>query len=460
MSSSPASSPSSPSAGGRPSEAHPTKGAVVAWASWDWGSAAFNAVITTFVFSVYLTSSGFGDPDHASWALGIGMTVAGFLIALLAPITGQRADRAGRPSLWLGINTGMVVLVSALMFTVRPDPAFLWWGIALLGLGNVFFEFAMVNYNGMLHRVSTPATIGRISGFGWGAGYIGGIVLLLIVFVGFIDPDIGWFGVTSAEGMDVRVTMLIAAAWFGVFALPVLVAVRDDRSRRDRPVRRLGLLGSYKALFRTVVGLAREHPHMLFFLIASAVFRDGLAGVFAFGGVIAQGTFGFTPGEVIIFGIAANVVAGIATIAFGILDDRLGPKTLIIGSLVAMVCAGVGIFLFHDRGATLFWVLGLALCIFVGPAQSASRSLLARLIPAGREGEIFGLYATTGRAVSFMAPGMFALFIAIGARVETDGAQHWGILGIVLVLFVGLLLLLPVRPPHRQTRATDLPAPR
>ncbi len=449
--------------------AHPPKGRVAAWAAWDWGSAAFNAVITTFVFTVYLTSSGFGDPAETSSALGLGTGLAGVVIALLAPIIGQRADRAGRPTLWLGVNTAIVVVLSALMFTVRPDPSFLWWGIGLLAVGHVFFEFASVNYNGMLPRVSTPATIGRVSGLGWGAGYLGGIVLLLILYFGFIAPEVGWFGVTHTDGLNVRVAVLLSAIWFAIFAIPVMVAVPDRaRSARSRSGdseggetegdapsrRRMGIIDSYRALFGTVKGLAREHPHMLFFLLASAVFRDGLAGVFTFGGVLAHGSFGFTAGNVIVFGIAANVVAGLATMAFGVLDDRIGPKALIVGSLIAMVLAGLGIFLFHDGGPTVFWILGLMLCVFVGPAQSASRSLLARLIPAGREGEIFGLYATTGRAVSFLAPTMFAAFIGLGSRVSTGGSQHWGILGIILVLFIGLLLLLPVRPPARRP-ATD-----
>lgn len=440
------STPAAPASGHeRPTAAAPPVRRVVAWAAWDWGSAAFNAVITTFVFTVYLTSSGFGDPAETSSKLGLGTGLAGVAIALLAPVIGQRADRAGRPTLWLGVNTAIVVALSALMFTVRPHPEFLWWGIGLVAVGHVFFEFASVNYNAMLPRVSTPATVGRVSGLGWGAGYLGGIVLLLVLFVGFISPEVGWFGVTHAEGLNIRVAILVAAAWFGLFAVPVLFALPDRPAAREDPRPRLGFLASYRALFGTVRGLAREHPHTLFFLLASAVFRDGLAGVFTFGGVIAQGTFGFSPSQVIVFGIAANVVAGLATMAFGVLDDRLGPKTLIVGSLVAMVLAGIGIFAFHDQGTRMFWILGLLLCVFVGPAQSASRSFLARLIPPGREGEIFGLYATTGRAVSFLAPMMFGAAIALGTRVTGGPAQYWGILGIVLVLLLGLLLLLPVR---------------
>ncbi|WP_226913626.1 MFS transporter [Gephyromycinifex aptenodytis] len=424
---------------------HTGRKSVVAWALWDWGSAAFNAVITTFVFTVYLTSKSFGETDASTAALGTGMAVAGLAVALFAPVTGQRADRAGRSAWWLGMNTLIVVVLSALMFTVKPDPSLLWWGVGLVAAGNVFFEFASVNYNAMLHRVSTPETVGRVSGLGWGAGYLGGIVLLLILFVGFIQPEVGWFGVSTEQGLNVRVSMLVAAAWFALFALPVLLTVRDEPREHAPREKGLGLIGSYVALWGTVRGLAREHPHTLFFLLASAVFRDGLAGVFTFGAVIAAGTFGFSASSVIVFGIAANVVAGIATIAFGVLDDRVGPKWVIVGSLVLMVLAGFGIFVLHDQGARIFWILGLVLCIFVGPAQSASRSLLARVIPEGREGEIFGLYATTGRAVSFLSPAMVTLSISIGSRVETGNAQHWGILGISLVLLLGLVLLLPVK---------------
>ena len=146
---------------------------VYAWGLWDWGSAAFNAVITTFVFSVYITSDDFGS--GASSKLGWALAGAGVLVALFAPLTGQRADRSGRRTLWLGVNTALVVAVSASMFFVQPDEDYLWLGLLLLASGNVFFEFASVNYNAMLAEVSTPATVGRVSGLGWGLGYLGGI---------------------------------------------------------------------------------------------------------------------------------------------------------------------------------------------------------------------------------------------------------------------------------------------
>lgn len=429
---------------------------MLAWSLWDCGSAAFNAVITTFVFTVYLTTEEFFGP-RADQQLGWVLAAAGFAIAVLAPVAGLRADRSGRRTYWLAVNTAAVVVISAALFFVAPDPDYLWLGLLLLACGHVFFELAEVNYHAMLTTVATPRNIGRVSGFGWGLGYIGGIVLLLIVYFGLINPDVGVFGITGENGMDVRVTMLICAGWTLLFSLPVIFTVRDDVSARQRQAR-LGVLGSYKLLGTAIRDVWRRDHHLVYFLGASAVFRDGLAGVFTFGGIIALGTFGFTAAEVIMFGVVANLVAGLATVAFGAVDDRIGPKKVIVGCLSAMIAAGIAIFVLHDAGKTAFWVLGLLLCVFVGPVQSASRTLLARTIPRGREGEIFGLYATTGRAVSFLAPAAFSTAIALGAGLtgaaDDDRVQQWGVLGIVAVLLVGLLLVIPVN-----ARSHPAPAP-
>ena len=421
-----------------------TKGRILAWSLWDWGSAAFNAVVTTFVFTVYITGSSFGDENVISAQLGWALAIAGFLIAVLAPITGQRSDTSGRRKFWLGVNTFIVVALTASMFFVEASPSFLLLGLFLVAAGNVFFEFAAVNYNAMLAQVSTPRSIGKVSGFGWGMGYIGGIALLLIVYFGLINPEVGMFGVTSENGLAVRVSMLISAIWFGLFALPVLFAVPEYRAPNAVRRERVGFFQSYVVLAHDIARLWKTSRQTVYFLIASAVFRDGLAGVFTFGGVLAASVFGFSAGEVIIFAIAANVVAGIATIGVGAFDDRLGAKPVIVTALIGLVVCGLIVFLLHDGGQMVFWTAGLALTLFVGPAQSASRTFLARLIPAGREGEVFGLYATTGRAVSFLAPTAFALSVTI------FGATYWGILGIILVLLVGLLLLLPVKAKQEQ----------
>ncbi|MCC3272436.1 MFS transporter [Arthrobacter zhangbolii] len=422
---------------------------VLAWASWDWGSAAFNAVMTTFVFTVYLTSSSFGDTDENSAVLGAALAIAGVAVALFAPVTGQRSDAGGRRRKWLTINTLLTCALMAGCWFVLPSPNYLILGVTLIALANLFFEFAGVNYNAMLRQISTPASVGRISGLGWAMGYVGGIAALALVLVGFVQPDVGWFGVTSEDGLNLRSVALFSAVWFLLFALPLMFAVPEVP--RQEAVARLGIIASYKLLFKRIRSLLKSSPHTIYFLLASAVFRDGLAAVFTFGGVIAAGTFGWELSEVIMFAIFGNVVAAVGSVIGGFLDDRAGPKAVIVGSLIGLILAGTAVVVLGPgdqdmlglqwTGDTTFWIFGLLLCLFVGPAQSASRAFLARLAPEGEEGELFGLYATTGRAVSFLAPTLFSACIVI------FGAQRYGIIGIIAVLLAGLLVLLPVRSP-------------
>ncbi len=438
---------------------------VLSWALWDWGTSAFSVLITTFVFARYIVSSYFIDPtivdayeaaggegvatgtalenfqaaeaNLTSW-VGWAMAIGGVAVALIAPIVGQRTDAGGKRKLWLGINTGIVIAATTAMFFVEGTPSFFVLGIVLLTIGNVFYEMANVNYNAMLLQVSTSKNIGRISGFGWAMGYFGGIVVLLIALVGFIlgEPPY-WFGITEEAGMNIRAVAVFGAIWALVFSLPVLINVPENTA--TRPGTKAGIIESYKILFRKIADLYRNARPTFYFLLASAVFRDGLAAVFAFGGILAGTVFGLSFTEVILFAIGGNLVAGIGVLFSGWIDDKIGSKRVIVISLTGLIITGIALFFFHDGGATAFWIGGLMLTFFVGPAQASARAFLGHLAPEGEEGEIFGLYATTGRAISFLAPALFALFVTLG------GATYFGILGIVVVLLAGLLLMIPLR---------------
>ena len=419
---------------------------VWSWAMWDWGTQPLNTVIITFVFSVYITGRAFGPENVTAQALALSTGMAGLIVALIAPVLGQRSDRTGRTVFNLRWQTWLIAALAAALFFVRPAPEYLWLGLGILGVASIVGELANVNYYSLIDEVSTKDNVGRVSGFGWGMGYLGGIVALLVLYFGFISPEVGLFGVTSADGMDIRASMIVCGVWILLFTIPTFLALKDRK--RDRAPDRVGLVESYRLLGRSIQNLWRSSPHTVFFLAASALFRDGLSGVFAFGAVLASLTFGFSAGDVIIFGAVANIVAGVSTIGFGFLDDRIGPKKVILISLVALVLLGLGVFFLHDRGQVIFWTLGMAMTAFVGPAQSASRSFLARLIPEGKAGEIFGLYATTGRAISFLAPAAFGLAVGLGATITGEpNTAYWGILGIVLILLAGLLVLIPVKDP-------------
>ena len=429
---------------------------VVSWAMWDWATQPFNSVILTFVFTaLYLVTDVFLSPEIAALAdddplkvraiaelasgFGLATGIAGLAIALLAPVLGQRADGTGRRKFWLLIYTAALVIVTALLFFTEADPSFFWHGAWLIAIGSVFSELAGVNYNALLVQVSTPKTIGRVSGLGWGLGYIGGIVALIIVV---IAQFAGWFGMSQEaldDGLNFRLIALGCAIWTILFCIPFILNVPELPAVAQRP--KVNFFASYPVLVRDIRRLYRESRPTFWFLLASAVYREGLAGVFAFGAIIASAVFGFDALQVVAFGIAANLVAGVSTIIAGRFDDLFGARAVIVTALVGLVVSGLAVFLLVGQGDIVFWVGGLLLCAFVGPAQASSRSLLVRVTPAGREGEIFGLYATTGRAASFISPLLWAGFIT------AFDATAWGILGIVLVLAVGLGLLLFVKLP-------------
>lgn len=437
-----------------------TKGRIASWALWDWATQPFNTVITTFVFTaLYLTSDDFMDPAIAALGegdalyeaelarltggLANGLLAGGILVALLAPVLGQRADASGRRKAWLGAMTLLLTACMVGLFFVEASPGYFLLGVALITAGSVFGEIAGVNYNAMLTQVSTPSTVGRISGLGWGLGYLGGIVALVLVVVA---TEFDFWGMNLDNGMAFRVIALGSALWTLLFAWPLFAFVPEaPRAERRETV---SLWRGYAVLAHDLAELWRHARSTLWFLLASAVYRDGLAGVFAFGAIIAAAAFGFSDTEVMIFGIAANLIAGVSTLLAGRFDDKVGPRAVIVSALGTIVVAGLVVVVagtaFDARGDTanlIFWVCGLALSASVGPAQAASRSLLARVSPVGREAEIFGLYATTGRAASFMAPGAWGIMVAI------TGATIWGTLGIVSVVLVGLVLLLFVRTP-------------
>ena len=435
---------SDPPDSGRPSAQTAGRSQVVAWALWDCGSTGVSAIVVTFVFSVYLTDTvgaGLpGDTSPASW-LGWALAGAGLVIAVLAPVTGVWVDAPWRRRRVLAALTGLAVLLTSAMGLVRDDYRYLWLGLVLLAAADAAIELATVPYNAMLRQLSTPQTSGRISGFGWGMGYCGSVVLLLIVYVGFISGDGGLLGLPTEEGQDVRAAMLLTAVWFALLAVPVLVAVR---SPTPAPVERraaVGFFGAYRKLWSEIVGEWRRDRNVVYYLLASVVFRDGLAGVFAFGAVLGVSVYGISKADVLLFGVCASAVAAIGAVLGGLLDDRIGSKTVIVGSLASMVA--VGLTLLTLSGALAFWICGLVLSLFIGPAQSSARTLMLRMSAEGKEGVAFGLYTTTGRAASFLAPTMFATFINL------FGTDRAGMGGLCVVLTAGLLAIMAVRVPRQ-----------
>jgi MFS transporter, UMF1 family len=431
----------------------PVRLRVVAWALWDCGSVGLSAIVVTFVFSVYLTSSvGAGLPggtSPASW-LGRAGAVAGLTIAVLAPVVGVWVESPHRRWVALGVLTGLAVALTCTMFLIRDNPNYLWAGLVLLAGTAACGDLASVPYNAMLRQLSTPQTAGRISGFGWAAGYVGSVLLLLLVYTGFISGTgevRGLLHLPAHDGLNVRAAMLLAAAWLALLALPLLLVAHrlPDSGELSHPT--TGVLGGYRKLWSEVGAEWRRDRNLVYFLVASAIFRDGLAAMFAFGAVLGVNVYGLSQGDVLIFGVAASMVAALGAVLGGFVDHRIGSKPVIVASLAAILTSALT--LLTLSGPLAFWVCGLLLCLFIGPSQSSARALLLHMAQYGKEGVAFGLYTMTGRAVAFVAPWLFSVF------VDAFSAVRAGLGGICLVLTVGLLAMLVVRVPPRAAAAVE-----
>ncbi|MCL2482879.1 MAG: MFS transporter [Propionibacteriaceae bacterium] len=460
---------------------------VLGWALWDWGTQPWYTVITTFVFAVYITTPSYfsansDDSNGPTVALSVSTTIAGIIIAVIAPVLGQTADRSGHLVRNMRVLTWVLAAMSMGLFFIAPHPSYLIAGLIILGVGSIVGEISSSFYNATIDQVATEKNVGKVSGFGWGMGYIGGILVLLVILFLFIQPEVGLFGITDTP-TKIRASMIVCGLWALIFTIPTFLTVKD-RPRTGGPQSKLGIGGAYMALFRSIAHIWKTDRHVAYFLLASALFRDGLAAVFSFGAVIAAHSFGFSTTEIIMFGAAANLIAGIVTILFGLLDDKIGPKKVILICLGILAAGAVVVFILHQpaysetcntdlvnglcptnpaydpaliaHGKTIFWIFGLVLSCLCGPAQAAARSFLARIIPDGHSGEIFGLYTTTGRVISFVSPALFGVFVSLGAAITgSSSTQHWGLLAIAVVLFAGFCVLIPVKPSKGLTTPTS-----
>jgi UMF1 family MFS transporter len=290
----------------------------------------------------------------------------------------------------------------------------------------------------MLTDLVPPSRLGRLSGWGWGAGYAGGLICLLIVLVGFVSANPPWFGLGKEQAAHVRIAGPIAALWFAVFCWPLFVFTPDQPGRGVAP--RAAIRNGLAALWATILHL-RTYRNIARYIIAHMIYTDGLNTLFAFGGIYAAGEFGMTVAEVIWFGIALNLTAGLGAAAFAWVDDWIGAKRTILIALAGLIITGIAILATHDK--TLFWALGMVLGIFFGPAQAASRSLMARLAPPGMQAEMFGLHALSGKATAFIGPALF------GWATVTFGTQRAGMATVLVFLAAGALLLGLVKEPSR-----------
>jgi UMF1 family MFS transporter len=409
------------------------KAGIFAWCLYDWANSAFPAVISTFVFSTYFTTAVAENvtTGTAQWSWAV--TGSALVVAALGPVLGAVADAAGRRKPWLFGFTAVSVVGCGLLWFVHPHVSDVLLALVVFGVANAAFEFGTVFYNAMLADIAPPRHIGRISGWGWGMGYAGGLVCLVIILVLFVQADAPALGLNVKEAEHVRIAGPLSGLWWVLFAIPLFVLTPDAPSKGIATL--AAVRQGSAALWRTLRQI-RKYENILLYLVAHMIYTDGLNTLFAFGGIFAAGTFGMSMAEVTMFGIMLNITAGLGAFAFAWVDDWIGAKRTIALALAGLTLVGGALLLVESKEA--FWVLALLLGIFFGPAQAASRSLMARLAPAHLRTEMFGLFALSGKATAFLGPFL------LGWVTLAFDSQRAGIATVLIFFLVGLAILLRV----------------
>lgn len=433
---------------------------VIGWMFFDWAAQPFFTVVTTFIFGPYFIARMASDPAEGQAAWGYGVAAAGLAIAILSPVLGSVADQTGRKKPWIGFFAVIKIICLAMLWFAAPGSSLV-LVLIFFCLATVAAEFSIVFNDSMMPRLVSSAEIGRISNVAWGLGYLGGMICLIFVVVFLAaSPQTGLtiagleplFGLDPATGEDARVTGPLAALWYGVFILPMMLFTPDGR-------RGMALLPAVRAglsELAATVSEARQRLGLVRFLVARMIYQDGVNALLALGGGFAAAMFGWTVTELGIYGIILNVVAILGCLAASRLDTMLGSKWVVIASLVLLNIATIGIVstgpgytlfglaplpgpdsggLFGTMAEKAYIAYGLLIGIAFGPVQASSRSYLARSVSAEEAGRYFGLYALAGRATSFLAPFMVA------AVTDAFGSPRLGMAMIILFLVAGMAVL-------------------
>ena len=409
------------------------------WALYDWANSAFGTVITTFVFAPYFIAEIAPNATRGTVLWGQASGTVALTVALLGPFLGAVCDEIGPRKPWIMAFTGLCAAGASLLIFSEPSSAVLVMTLVFFVLAAIGSDMALVFYNAMLPHLAPRGYFGRLSGWGWALGYIGGMAslgatLALPALVAPFDPD-------GEAFLEIRAAGPMIGVWYLLFALPLFVFTPDVPRKKVKIADAVARGG--RRLANTIMNL-RRYNAILRFLLVFLFVSNGLVTIFTFAGVYAAGTFGMTIEQITLFGLVLNIAAGAGAFAFSWVDDWLGPKRTLLFSLLALT--GTGLVLVTTSSTAVFVAVGLVMSIFIGPAQSACRSYMARIVPRDMVAEMFGFYALSGKMTAFFGPLLLAWVTSVFQ------SQRAGMASILVFFIAGLWALRGVRDPaSRQT---------
>ena len=391
---------------------------VFSWALYDFANQPFTTIIVTFIYSIFFVNEIALNEQYGTTMWSYAIAITAIVVSFLSPILGALADSIGYRKFFLTVFTWITCLCSVFLFFPQNGQVF--FALTLFVIANICFELSGVFCNSYLHDLSDKKNIGTISGFAWGLGFIGGLLALFLSFVLF---DLDSFGIRKIN--------ILVGVWFFIFSIPTIIFLKD---RKRKKISKYHVLNSVTIIKNTFKQIS-QYKVITQFLISRLFFNDGLVTIFALGGVYASTTVGFTNEEVMYLAIILNLAAGIGSLVFGLIEDKIGVLKVIRLTLVILIIATLIAFIAPETKypKELFWFSGILLGLMVGPNQSCSRSLMAQLTPSNKMNEFFGFYAFTGKATSFLGPLLFGFITHIYN-------QQIALLVVILLFFTGFLL--------------------
>jgi UMF1 family MFS transporter len=416
------------------SERLATRGQILSWTFFDFANTAYSVIVVTVIFNRYFTNHIAGGQR---WLWGLAVSISMICAAALSPPLGAIADFSRGRKRFLLYFTLASVICTALLFFVTEGMVF--WGLFLFVVANIGFEGGLVFYDAFLPRITSSKTYGRVSGYGFAMGYLGALAVLIIVDLmlpASTDPDYFFY---------VRLSFVVAAAFFLIFSLPMFLAVPEPEGT-VAPISSFIKRGinqsksTFQALF-----VRKEYPSIARFLIAFFIYNDGILTVIVFAGIFAETILNMNDKDIIVFFATVQTSAILGSIFFGIVTDKIGPKKTITITLILwiLVCFAA----FFIRSVTMFYLVAFAAGIAMAASQSASRSLMALLTPREHEAEFFGFYdGLCGKASAVVGPLVYGI-------VSDLTNERIAILFIGVFFVLGLIILQGVVEPRRKPEA-------
>lgn len=410
-----------------------------AWYFYDFGNSAYAAVILLAVFSAYFKNVVVGGAEGTRlWGISVG--IAAILVAVISPILGAVADSSRSKKLFLFIFTGISVVFTALLFFVGAGDVVM--GMVFFVMAEIGYRGAQVFYDALLVDISTPETIGNISGKGWAIGMLGGVATLLIAVVPM-----------QLIGNDfIPYTFLITAFIYAISSLPMYFHVHETSPVIPIPNGETLVSVSFKHLGKTFRDI-RQYKVFLRYMVAFLIYNDGIMMLMDFAAIIGATLFGLGQVQLIIFVIIIHITGALGALAFGKLSDEKSSKRAILISLIILIASLIT--LFFVKSTLGFFIVGAFAGFSLSGAQAVSRTMVSQLAPAGKTTEFYGFLSVAGRTSTFIGPLVFGtlsyrmylyyLNQGLAELAAEKAGQYWGIGSIIAFLLIGFVILLRVR---------------